>query len=410
MKHSILLFASLALTSFAAAEIPKPRNGEKLIVINDDGFSSFFTGHYKTAEDLHKQMLGFRDTQVAVFEWCVIAGSRANYPSKVTEIIGDGVKEYGRRGDRLAAETLHRLAQEGVDTLQVVADGCHEAGMLCYASMRMNGDYSEKDMDGGISRELDSNFWRQHPEFRVRGLKGEDKTKLSFAYPEVRAFKLGILKEVAARNIDGINLDFLRHPPFFGFDEPLKAAFQSKYQIDPGTVALDDRRWQPLRAELMTGFLREVRKILDEEGQRKHRHLGLSARVDWREYAMLGCDIGTWLKEGMLDYLVVAQHTLGGYEFDLAPFVAMAKGTGCAVLFGEEAALSGHDLTPKEDKLMAEGKMTTPSHTTMTLEMYQSRAARWYAAGADGVQLFNEGSHKVMSVLGSVKAADPTAK
>ena len=38
------------------------------------------------------------------------------------------------------------------------------------------------------------------------------------------------------------------------------------------------------------------------------------------------------LKEGLLDYLVVGQYGLGGYNFDIAPFVQMAKGSGCAVL------------------------------------------------------------------------------
>ena len=160
----------------------------------------------------------------------------------------------------------------------------------------------------------------------------------------------------------------------------------------------------------MTGFLRDVRKLLDEEGHRKHRHLGLSARVDWKEYKSLGCDIETWLKEGLLDYLSVAQHSLGGYEFDLSPFVKMATGSGCAVLFGEEAITSGHDLTAKEDNLIAEGKMKSPPRHSLTLEEYQARAARWYAAGADGVHLFNEGNRKVMSVLGSVKAAEPAGK
>jgi hypothetical protein len=77
---------------------------------------------------------------------------------------------------------------------------------------------------------------------------------------------------------------------------------------------------------------------------------GLSARIDHREYAVLGCDIATWLKAGLLDYLVVGQRTLGGYEFDLAPFVQLARGagTGCAVLFGEEGIVSGHDLTAAE--------------------------------------------------------------
>ncbi len=385
------------------AEAPKPRHGEKIIVINDDGFSAFYGGRYKTAADLRQQMLSFRETQVAVFEWCISAGSRVNYPSKVSELIGDGVTDFGRRGDQLAAETLHRLAAEGVDTLKVVTDACHEAGMACYASLRMNGDYLSKPTDDSLSRQLNSNFWREHPEFRVRGMKGEDKTKLSYAFPEVRAFKLALLREAAEHDIDGINLDFLRHPPFFGFDEPLKEAFRDQYQIEPATVPLEDPRWEPLRAEIMTSFLREVRQLLDKAGKHKGRHLGLSARIDWKDGKSLGCDVETWLRERLLDYLVVAEHSLGGYEIDLTPFVRMAKGGGCAILFGEEAILSGHDRTATEDKLIAEGKLVPPKRDHLTPQDYQTRAARWYAAGADGIHLFNEGNRQVMKVLGSVK-------
>ncbi|MEP6671960.1 MAG: family 10 glycosylhydrolase [Chthoniobacter sp.] len=410
MKQTLLATAALLLAPLLptrAAEPPQPRHGEKLIINNDDGFSSFYSGRYKSAEDLHRHVLTFRDTQLAVFEWCISSGSRANYPTKATELVGEGVTDFGRKGDQLAAETLHRLAAEGTDTLQVVAAACHEAGVACYASLRMNGDYGAKLPDDSLSRLFNSDFWRAHPEFRIRGPKGEDKIKLSYAFPEVQAFKLGILREVVTRDIDGINLDFLRHPPFFGFEEPLRQAFEDKYHVDPTTVPVDDPRWSPLRAELMTRFVRDVRHLLDEEGQRKHRHLGLSARVDWKEYQTLGCDIETWLHEGLLDYLVIAQHSLGGYEIDLAPFVRMAQGTGCAILYGEEGILSGHDRTAAEDKLIAEGKLVPPKSEHLTLEQYQARAARWYAAGAAGVHLFNEGDHHVMSVLGSVKATPP---
>ena len=54
----------LALVPILHAEPPKPRNGDKLLVINDDGFSSFHSGRYKTADDWKKQMRRFRDTQV----------------------------------------------------------------------------------------------------------------------------------------------------------------------------------------------------------------------------------------------------------------------------------------------------------------------------------------------------------
>jgi hypothetical protein len=408
-RASLLAFAFFAAVVAAgvasAAEAPQPRHAPKVIVVNDDGFSAFHSGRYKSAEDLRRQMLGLRDTQVAVMEWCVIAGSRANYPSKVTELVGAGMTEFPRRGDKLASETLHRLASEGVNTLQVVAAACHEAGIACYASLRMNGDYPANMWEGSFPRYANSKFWWDHPEFRQRDAKGRILTKLSFAFPEVREFKLAILREVAAQDIDGINLDFQRHPDFFGFEAPMAQAFKEKYGIEAATVPATDPRWTPLRYERMTGFVRAVRRLLDDAGRQKGRRLGLSVRVDWKKYPLWGCDIETWLKDGLLDYLVVGQYGLGGYEFDLAPFVQMAKGTGCAVLFGEEATVKGHDRTAEEDRLIAAGKMTPPKSTVLTLEEYRARAARWYAAGADGVHLFNEGNPAVMRVLGGVEPA-----
>ena len=402
--RGLALLLAVAPAFPAGVEPPKPRHGTKLVIVNDDGFSAFFSGRYKNADDLRKQVASYADTSVAVFEWCVTSGSRVNFPTSATELIGTGVTDFGRRGDQVVTETLRRLAAEGVDTLAVVAGACHDAGIQCYATMRMNGDYASRPTDDSLSRQLNSDFWRAHPEFRVRGPKGEDRTKLSFAYPEVRAFKLAILRDAATRDIDGIHLDFLRHPPFFGFEEPMVNAFRAKHGVDPRTLPDTDPRWGPLRAELMTSFLRETRQILDAAGAKRGRHLGLSARIDWREHTLLGCDYATWLKEGLLDYLVVAQHTLGGYEFDLTPFVqtARAAGTGCAVLFGEEAILSGHDRTAAEDKLIAAGKMVAPKRDSLTLAQYQQRAARWYAAGADGVHLFNESDRAVMRALGTV--------
>lgn len=400
------LFAAVAWLGCAlclpsgAAEPPLPRNGAKLIIVNDDGFSAFFSGEYRSADDLRKKVRSYADTQVAVLEWCIAAGSRVNFPSRVSELVGTGVTEFPRRGDKLASETLQRLAAEGTDTLAVVAAACREAGIACYASLRMNGDYAANWMGETLPRMMNSTFWWTHPEFRVRGKAGEDRTKLSYAFPEVRAFRLGLLREAAERDIAGINLDFLRHPDFFGYEEPLVRAFQERHGLDPRTLSPADPRWLALRAEIMTGFVREVRQLLDAAGQRRGRRLGLSARVDWKAYPAWGCDIATWLKEGLLDYVVVAQRSLGGYEFDLKPFVQLARGTGCAVLFGEEAILTGHDLTPQEDKLVAEGKMAPPKRGMLTLEQYQARAARWYADGADGVHLFNENRHEVLRVLG----------
>jgi hypothetical protein len=182
MKY--LLFFSLCVCQpLVAAHKPMPRGGSKLIVVNDDGFSQFHSGHYRTKEDLRREMLSYRETQVAVMEWCVIAGSRSNYPSKVTEMIGSGMSDFPRRGDKLASETLHQMAKDGVNSLQVVADACHESGIACYASLRMNGDYSSEMWGGSFSRYSNSTFWWNHPEFRQRDAKGKMLTNFFFRLP-----------------------------------------------------------------------------------------------------------------------------------------------------------------------------------------------------------------------------------
>jgi hypothetical protein len=68
----------------------------------------------------------------------------------------------------------------------------------------------------------------------------------------------------------------------------------------------------------------------------------------------------------------------------------MAKGSGCAVLFGEEATVKGHDRTAEEDRLIAAGKMKPLPSTLLTREHYLMRANKIRDAGAQGLHLFNE--------------------
>ena len=110
---AVFLVCSTMANAIAAPAAPKSRNAPKAIVINDDGFSAFYGGAYKTPDDVRKHILRFRDTQVAVLEWCFLSGSRVNYPSKVTELIGDGVTEFPRRGNSVTPSPISSVTFEG---------------------------------------------------------------------------------------------------------------------------------------------------------------------------------------------------------------------------------------------------------------------------------------------------------
>ena len=82
-------------------------------------------------------------------------------------------------------------------------------------------------------------------------------------------------------------------------------------------------------------------------------------------------------KEGLIDHLIVSERGLGGFTFPLKPFRRITESSGCELYFGEEAICSDHDLTPEEDRLLAEGKISEKDlhrRRRLSLKEYSQRA------------------------------------
>lgn len=405
------IILSMSIVFFAyAGQIDTPK-GKKRVIVYNDGHYNFTTGKFHNAESLKANPQTLSNTNVWIYQWGVMIGTTVNYPSKVAGICGSGLSaetlNQVREGDRKAATILSQLAGDGVDTLQSIAQGCHEAGILCYADIRANACYPLKApgwTGDSLARMYNDKFWWDHQEFLIADKSGKQSPNmpnLSYAFPEVRELKLAIVREVVQRDVDGINIDFLRHPPFFGYEAPLINGFKKKYGIDPRSLPNDDKRWYAYRCDVMTDFMRKVRLIVDKAGSEKKRKLGISARIDNRHYQSWGLDIETWIKEGVLDILIVGQHGAGGYSFDLRPFVKMASGTGCLVFVSEEATTAGHDPTPQNEIDRKAGKPLPPKMSTlMNVQDFSDRARKWYSQGAVGIQLFNDSRPEVLNVLG----------
>jgi hypothetical protein len=132
--------------------------------------------------------------------------------------------------------------------------------------------------------------------------------------------------------------------------------------------------------------------------------VGVSARIDHRQTRELGLDVAGWLREGLLDILEVGQHSLGGYDLDLTPFVKMAADKGCLVFASEEACVEGRDPQPSDEGVGKGAKTKPPRGRPLSLEEYHARARKWYGQGAAGVHTFNEGRVEVFRTLGDPKA------
>jgi hypothetical protein len=180
-------------------------------------------------------------------------------------------------------------------------------------------------------------------------------TAVDYGRAEIRDLARRTIAEVAANyDLDGIELDFWRHPVFFR---------ATAAELPVGDV----------ERALMTALLRDIRRDLDAASRRRGRALLLSVKTpDSVAYCReIGLDLERWLADGLVDFYVP-----GGY-FQLNHWtesVALARRHGVNLY----ACLA-------ESRVRDEaGKAGRAS-----LESLRARALSAWAAGVDGIQMFN---------------------
>ncbi|MCX6991736.1 MAG: hypothetical protein NT011_01180, partial [Kiritimatiellaeota bacterium] len=284
MKYSIMILVVVCIAALAVLFWHAKRTGEKaaapgsmpaqqanleskvakIVIVNNDGYSSFYSGDFRTKEDLQKFVHQFKGTDVTIVEWCLGTGGTFNFDTKVGSVMGRGVDESVWktlcRGDKLIGETVQRLIAEGNEPLRVVADQGRADGISVFVSLRPDAFY-----DASYADFSNGDFWRQNPDKRIVGrvLPGASiGVGLSYVYPEVRQFFLDIILEAVQRDVAGVNLDFERRPPYFGFEKPLVEGFYAKYGFNP--PGENPELWWRYQAQFMTDFVRKVRDELDK--------------------------------------------------------------------------------------------------------------------------------------------------
>jgi hypothetical protein len=155
-------------------------------------------------------------------------------------------------------------------------------------------------------------------------------------------------------DIDGLHLDFFRHPVFF----------RSTAKEQPATAE---------ETAMMTELITRIRRLADETGKKRGRPILLSVRVpDSVEYSRaIGLDIETWLANDLIDLLS------GSSYFQLNEWKSLAD--------------LGHRYGVRVFPSLDESRVKEPAANKlrMSTESYRGRAANVWQAGCDGVLLFN---------------------
>ena len=239
---------------------------------------------------------------------------------------------------RVLGEKIVSLDYSEFDSLAEAVRYGHSIGLKVHAWVSINED------DHGWGARSD--FSLKHPECRWRRQDGSYyRSQLSFAFPEVRAYKLGILRElVEGYAIDGVFLDFLRTGDIrdnpqtdaegvanYGYEAPLLEGYRKKFGSAPVN---GDERWVRYRAAPVTEFVRSVRTMMKSTkprlplavlGAHPWCYRGEKNRIDGNLRGML-VDLGTWAREGLVDEAVAAGYYLNGTP-EMA-FEALKKETG----------------------------------------------------------------------------------
>ncbi len=321
----------------------------RIIQNNDGGEVRVPRAPMTTAED----MLAIRatplvGTQVDTIVYDTAAGTFGMFAHDTVEAEPFLVTE-----GRYRYNALPGFIEQGTDPLQIMVDFAHEEAIEIFWGFRMN------DTHDASNELLRPQLKKDHPEWLISASgppRHGGSTAVDYGQAEIRELAFRYVEEVALNyDVDGVHLDFWRHPVFFS-------------TVAHGAVAGDTERNQ------MTDLIRRIRERTLEIGKERGKPLLLAVRVpDSLEYCRdIGLDVELWLEEGLIDMLSTTGYfRLNPWEYSID--LGSQYGVPVYPALSESRVPTGDD--PYSDR--------------RSIESYRARAANLWQVGADGVYMFN---------------------
>lgn len=228
-------------------------------------------------------------------------------------------------------------------------------------------------------------FYEAHPEWHCKDRDGADTHQMSYAIPEVQEYMLERARAVAAHGPDGFGYFFNRDPGLVLFEPAALKGFHERYGVHAVSLDDHDERLLEWRASIITGFLRRVRKLLDQvAAANSFPRIKMVAVCLGSEAAnrFFSFDIPQWIQEGLVDILCpypwadypgrwLAQ---GFVDVDVKYFASLVRGRQCKLYPMWLAGIWRWHWTPEH----------------VRMNEYFTRALRDYADGADGISAWDE--------------------
>ena len=247
--------------------------------------------------------------------------------------------------------------QFSVDPLTIIIEHCQQHRIEVFWSMRMNDTHDSSPQYAMLLPE----WKKQHPELLISTADarppfgGRRWSAVEYGKAAVREKVFRIIEDVVTRyDVDGIELDFFRHPVYFA-----PAA-----RGEPVPKDLQDE---------LTELLRRIRALVDTTAASRRKPILIAARLpDSVPFCRaMGLDLERWLDERLLDLIA------GSGYVHLRPWedwVALGRRWDIPVY----ACLSASRLVS-----------ASAPEDEADLPLWRGEALRAWEAGVDGIYTFN---------------------
>ena len=326
------------------------RPGRQRMFYNDDGDSCL--GNYRGSfaprmvTDAVDVLAG---TPITTLVYCVMPSDLANYPSEIAEMPGWRRTPSHESGPyRRHYEFYQHVRRHNWDIPRMIAERAAERGLEFIPSMRMNDAHFGQKVHP-TEHPWTGKFWMENQDLVMGPATFPfwgNQHLLDFRHEKVREFKLALAFEAIDRyGSEGFEMDWTRHYTFFR----------------PGEE----------RPELITEMVRRVRERLDRRGKDRRLPLIMRLAADIETSLRCGLDAATWVREGLVDYLVPSSPSRYiSFDMPIREWVELAAGTGVEV-----------HPSPDSAAIVGNGQAS--------LEMYRAAASNYFAMGAHGFYVFN---------------------
>lgn len=243
-----------------------------------------------------------QETGATTILWRNCAGATMRYPSQIDSFHGDDPRDKRHLPSNVPLYGWVRYGDAQPDILQSALQMCQERGLR----PGVHWPYEENHWAG-----FTVGGWNlDHPQYWDRNHDGTPWWgRASIGFPEVRAHKVALFEELAARGAQSVFIDFFRNggwSPAYEYTEPVKAAYRKQYGTEPPASPADPQ-WCRHVASYVTQLLREIRAQAKANGRDIQIMVGIPAIAPLSDKPILetGADWQGWVKEGLVDAIVI---------------------------------------------------------------------------------------------------------